>query len=136
MAELDRITKELSKLEILGEDILVEKQQIVDFDRKRNTNREALGSFRRKEHTDKKAWTWIGSMFIKLPSDATIKLLEEDQKRLDSEISQLRDSVKRKSEELMRLQGDEQRMQGFSLKALSEQEVRGAAKKKVHERTL
>ena len=42
-------TKELQARELLGEEILVQKQEITAYDRKRNSNREALGMFRRKE---------------------------------------------------------------------------------------
>merc|ERR1712087_123581 len=41
--------KRITRVEKLGEEILTDRQQVVDLDRRRNTNREALAVFRRME---------------------------------------------------------------------------------------
>ena len=40
---------EYVKVERLAEEVLMKRQEMVEFDRKRNHNRECLGAFRRGE---------------------------------------------------------------------------------------
>lgn len=71
--DMDDTMKRLVKIERLIEDVLTLRQEMVEFDRKRNYNRECLGAFRRGEvQTNNKLWMTIGSgadsqMFVKLP---------------------------------------------------------------------
>jgi len=57
---------------------------MVEFDRKRNYNRECLGAFRRGEvQTNNKLWMTIGSggdqqMFVKLPRKNLVQMLEQE----------------------------------------------------------
>ncbi|KAI8640961.1 hypothetical protein BD408DRAFT_223466 [Parasitella parasitica] len=71
----NQIEKTLAAKEHLAEEILVNKQAVVDYDRKRNSNREALSSLK-KTH-DTKTWTFFGDMFIKLPTEKTKALIEK-----------------------------------------------------------
>ncbi len=56
----------------------------MEFDRKRNYNRECLGAFRRGEvQTNNKLWMTIGSggdqqMFVKLPRKNLVQMLEQE----------------------------------------------------------
>ena len=53
--------KRLVKIEKLVESILIMRQEMVEFDRKRNFNREGLGAFRRGEvQTNNKLWMNMG----------------------------------------------------------------------------
>jgi hypothetical protein len=47
--DMDDTMKRLVKIERLIEEILTLRQEMVEFDRKRNYNRECLGAFRRGE---------------------------------------------------------------------------------------
>ena len=49
--------------------------QVIDFDRKRNSNREALSHIKKTD--EKKLWTFFGDMFIKLPTDKTKELIQK-----------------------------------------------------------
>ncbi|KAL7327203.1 hypothetical protein PS15p_209431 [Mucor circinelloides] len=71
----NQIEQTLAAKEHLAEEILINKQAVIDFDRKRNSNREALSKLRKT--TDKKTWTFFGDMFIKLPTDKTKVLIEK-----------------------------------------------------------
>ncbi|KAF1805818.1 hypothetical protein V8B55DRAFT_1433989 [Mucor lusitanicus] len=70
-----QIEQTLAAKEHLAEEILINKQAVIDFDRKRNSNREALSSL--KKTKDKKTWTFFGDMFIKLPTENTKALIEK-----------------------------------------------------------
>jgi len=60
----------LVQTELLAEDVLADKQQIVDLDRKRNSNREALAALHNKVtapiNNPNKTWLNFGGVFIKV----------------------------------------------------------------------
>lgn len=66
----DFVLKYLTEVEELAEDILTDKQQIVDLDMKRNTNREALRAIKNTKTapttSNTKTWLNMGGMFIKV----------------------------------------------------------------------
>src|SRR4051812_10770975 len=103
--------------------------KVVDYDRTRNTNREALTKFKKEPlNSQKKVWVNLGDFFIKLESDNVKSYIEKgtmikkyiiymiyylskfvskkyktDQKNLEKEISSLRDTIKQKTSELEKL---------------------------------
>ena len=100
----------MQKVELLGEEVLTDRQQIVELDRRRNKNREALAALRRIERekgaevaATQKHWVCMGETFTKYDQTSARSMLEADQKRLDAEIDRLRDEVKRKTSEVCKL---------------------------------
>ena len=91
----------LTQAELLGEEVLAERQQMVELDRRRNQNREALAALRRMDRqndgglrTSQKHWVCMGDVFLRKPQAATKSMLDQEQQRLDNEIEALRKSVK------------------------------------------
>ena len=105
----------LAQAERLGEEVLTERRQMVELDRRRNQNREALAVFRRMDReagssrsgpggpAAAKHWVCMGDLFVRRPQETARQLLEEDQRRIERELETLRRSVKRKSSELCEL---------------------------------
>ncbi|XP_012693990.1 p53 and DNA damage-regulated protein 1 [Clupea harengus] len=122
-ATAERVLEYLTGVEEAAEDVLSDKQQIVDLDRKRNANREALNALRNDLSGDGKAKVCLGNMFIKLPKDKTKQILEKDQEQLDKEISGLRDGLKVKVNRLNELQGKPE-LTGYNLCPLSNEEMK------------
>ena len=64
------VLKYLEEVELLAEDVLADKQQIVDLDKKRNFNREALAALHKKTlappHSVNKVWVNFGGVFVKM----------------------------------------------------------------------
>ena len=60
----------LEEVELLAEDVLADKQQIVDLDKKQNLNREALAALHKEilapPYSKDKAWLNFGGMFLKM----------------------------------------------------------------------
>ena len=60
----------LEEVELLAEDVLADKQQMVDLDKKRNSNREALAALHKQTlappYSANKVWLNFGGMFIKM----------------------------------------------------------------------
>eukprot|EP01135_Chromosphaera_perkinsii_P010732 Nk52_evm11s2209 gene=Nk52_evmTU11s2209 len=118
---LDVKTKEFQSRELLGEEILVHKQEIIAYDRKRNANREALGTFRRGElgESGDKVWLCLGDNFVRMKQSQVENLLKEEQVSLDAEVNRLRDGLKKKMDALAELEGREKPTdRGFGLKGM------------------
>nr|XP_006814317.1 PREDICTED: p53 and DNA damage-regulated protein 1-like [Saccoglossus kowalevskii] len=87
------------EVEGLAEEIVTDKHQIIDLDRKRNKNREALRALGKMQPVPGK-----------------------DQNNIESEIGKLRDNLKPKVSKLRELEGRPE-AKGFNLEALSRDEI-------------
>eukprot|EP01117_Protostelium_nocturnum_P010781 TRINITY_DN3883_c0_g1_i2.p1 TRINITY_DN3883_c0_g1~~TRINITY_DN3883_c0_g1_i2.p1 ORF type:complete len:133 (-),score=32.70 TRINITY_DN3883_c0_g1_i2:111-509(-) len=116
--------KRMNDAEILAEEILIDKQQIIDFDRRRNTNREAyrqLMDAKKKpvQFQDKKMWLCMKDMFILLPSSKAAEFIEKDQKNIDEEINSVRDQLKVKMSKLSDIEGTADKSKPYFLNAIN-----------------
>ncbi|KAF8946458.1 p53 and DNA damage-regulated protein 1, partial [Entomortierella lignicola] len=108
------------KRELVAEEILTNRELIVDYDRRRNSNREALSKLKKELSQEKKIWVNLGDMFVKLPKQNVETMIKKDQATLDSEISDIRDVMKEKVVELEKLEGgDGSKAKAFQLKAMT-----------------
>ena len=131
----------LTSAERLGEDILTDREQAADLERRRSANREALGAMRkllyprpsstrlsRSEVSPSLApppqslspaispslapppsqWICLGDVFIKRPHGLAVRMLEEDETRLESEISEIHARIRRKTEQLAKVESTTQ----------------------------
>ena len=103
------------------------RQEVVDLDRKRNSNREAIRALEKmaKEHHKgeaSKAWLAMGNSFFRLPNKGAMDMLKTDQTNLDISVNKLRSELKDKVNRLRELEGREG-LKGFGLKALSKDEL-------------
>ncbi|CAG8481673.1 233_t:CDS:2 [Ambispora gerdemannii] len=114
----------LEERERIVEDILTNQQLVVDYDRKRNTNREALNKFKKELKNEKKLWVNLGDFFIKMEAPNVKTLIEKDQKNLDNEIEVVRNSIKGKTAQLEKLEtGEMEKMKGFNLQGITAREL-------------
>ncbi|KAI7867678.1 hypothetical protein BDF14DRAFT_645184 [Spinellus fusiger] len=111
----------LMERERLAEEVLVNKQLLVDYDRKRNGQREALNQWRQGQgmHTANKAWMQLGDMFIRLPADKAKQWIEKDQGVLNEAIETTRNTMHASATALQVLEGS-QKIAGFDLKSLNQ----------------
>ncbi len=79
----ERLLTHLREIEEAAEDVLTDKQEIVDLDRRRNENREALRALDKsckahwKGEEGSKTWLAMGTnCFLKLPSRQAKELLQ------------------------------------------------------------
>lgn len=102
---------------------------MVDLDRRRNSNREALRALesQAKEHYKgdaSKTWLAMGNSFFRVPNKNASTMLRGDQTSLDLSVNKLRTELKDKVNRLRELEGKEE-LKGFGLKALSREEFQG-----------
>ncbi|CAH3042187.1 unnamed protein product [Pocillopora meandrina] len=116
--------QKFAELEELAQEIMEDKQQIIELDKQRNTNREALRMLKKddKRGLTSKPWVCFGNMFIKLPSSNVQAMLQQDQKNLEEEISRLRKDLKPKVSKLHELEGLPE-VKGFDLTALTKDDL-------------
>ena len=72
----------LREVEEMAEDVLSDKQEIVDLDRKRHANREALSALNKQalgswKGDQTKTWVSLNNCFIQLPNATATKMLKK-----------------------------------------------------------
>ncbi|KAJ3412972.1 p53 and DNA damage-regulated protein 1 [Chytridiales sp. JEL 0842] len=125
------VIAEQAEIERLAEDILTDKQLVVDYDRKRNENREALRHFYKNTFgDDKKVWFFTNGLILKMGQGKVKGMLEEEQQKLDKEIASLRDSIRERTIELNQREqkasttsSTSSKTAGFSLKPLQQTDL-------------
>lgn len=70
----DKVLAMLIDTERVADQILMNKQEIVELDKRRQSNREALNELKRT--TDKSTWTSIGCIIVKLKRETAVSMLE------------------------------------------------------------
>ncbi|KAJ3386390.1 eukaryotic translation initiation factor 3 subunit A [Entophlyctis sp. JEL0112] len=115
-----------AEIERVAEDVLTARQLVVDLDRRRNENREALACFRGdrgRTPVGPRVWFFSGGLCLRVDADAARERILEgliqtpaerllliwrptEQSQLDQEISSARELVKAKAVELENLEAD------------------------------
>lgn len=78
MDDEKKIVDLIYNTEKIADKILVNKQEIVNYDKKRQGNREALREM--KKSTEKKIWITVGSMLIEMERTEAVKVIEKGAK--------------------------------------------------------
>ncbi|KAI8117418.1 uncharacterized protein LOC111686709 [Lucilia cuprina] len=85
----------LKSTEEVADQVLVNKQELINLDRRRQQNREAIRELEKNtEKQEKKVWTTIGSMLVKLDRQKALELLKKDQTQIEREIKILQSDQK------------------------------------------
>ncbi|XP_008318980.1 p53 and DNA damage-regulated protein 1 [Cynoglossus semilaevis] len=121
-ADSQFVLQYMTEIEEAAEDVLTTKQQILDLNIKRNTNREALNALKTAVCDSEKVQVCFGNMFIKLPTSKTKEILKRDQEQLDMQINDLRKGLKAKVNHVYEMQGKPE-LRGYNLCPLTSDEV-------------
>ena len=117
--------KYLTEMELLGEDVLSDKHQLVELDRKRNANRQALRKLKQKSVNEKqKEWVCFGNMFLQMSTESVQKNLLGDQEEIEKEIKRIQDELKPKVSKLHEMEGEKD-VSGFYLKGFTSSDLKG-----------
>lgn len=75
----DDVAKHFEDIENIAEVVLSDQQEIVNLDKRRNMNREALRHLKFSPHckNSSQSWVCIGNMFLRLPTKNVICNVEE-----------------------------------------------------------
>lgn len=138
MAQDSKVFEIIYKNEKVADKILVSKQELVDWDKKRQGNREALRELRKSE--DKKCWITVGSMLVQMERLKAIEVLVKgwlvtilmevsiisgvfiEQDEIEKEVAELRNKQHQLVKEHKDLEMDKM-PQGFDLKPMKASEI-------------
>ena len=76
----EKTQKYLEEVEEQAESILSDRHEIIDLDRRRNSNREAIRGLKNNKFSNQpnsKEWICIGNMFIKMPKKTATSFIEK-----------------------------------------------------------
>lgn len=126
-AHVEDVIQQVARTERLAEELLTSKHQVVEYDRRRNANRQALGELKRKKLVGtSRIWSNFGDMFLLLPRQQVINMVEKDQTELSDSIDQVRDAMQAKAGELRETEGKPM-SKGWGLKGMAFKEMSGSA---------
>ncbi|XP_069740907.1 p53 and DNA damage-regulated protein 1 isoform X1 [Narcine bancroftii] len=125
--ESERVMDYLTEVELLAENVIVDKQQIINLDGKRNRNREALRALQNSSNQSGNVMVCFGNLFIKFPKSRTRDMIQKDQEQLDEEICNLCNQLKVKVNRLNEAQGKPE-IRGFNLTPLTYEEMQAVTK--------
>ena len=81
--EMHTLLDRLIQIETLAEEILTLKAQHLEFHKKKEANREAMGALRRGEiQSNNKLWMSYGELIVKLPRKNMVSMIEKEQAEL------------------------------------------------------
>ncbi|XKL69306.1 hypothetical protein PGB90_007075 [Kerria lacca] len=109
------------EIEKKAEEILVDKNDKIKLDMRRNWDRESIRALE-KLKTNEKVWTLFGSNYIRLTKEKAKNILEDDLKEANIEINKIHSELKLKMNDLRDLEYKE-KYEGFSLNPLSRKEM-------------
>ncbi|XP_055687514.1 p53 and DNA damage-regulated protein 1 [Lutzomyia longipalpis] len=110
----------LEASERVADKILVNKQEIIDLDKRRQANREALRELRKSQ--EGKHWISVGNLLVEMPRKKAEELLVKDQGVIDSDIERLRNEQRKLVNELRDLEHLSP-AKGFDMKPLARDEM-------------
>ncbi|XP_002160753.2 p53 and DNA damage-regulated protein 1 [Hydra vulgaris] len=115
-SQITEITlRTITEIEELAEEIISDRAQIIDFDKKRCGNRQALRET--KVNPKDKQWICIGNLFLKISQKQAIEMLKNDQNQIEKEIANVHNGLKPKLKKLHELEGLPS-TDGFDLKSI------------------
>ncbi|RUS90091.1 hypothetical protein EGW08_002133 [Elysia chlorotica] len=118
--EAGRVLSHLAEIEVVAEEILSTRREIIDMDRQRNKTREAIRALQNQKKEDK-VWLCNGNMFLKVENAKAVKMLSKDFEALDTEVSSSRARLKPQVKKLRDLEMKDE-LKGFGLVALTPEE--------------
>lgn len=128
MQDQEKIVKYLVSVEKISAEILTDQRAIIELDKRRNHNREALRDL--SKSTQRKCWVTVGAVLVKHSVDAAKSLLEADQKQINIDLNKLRSELKVKVNVLRDLEMQPP-VPGLMLVAMSTKETQALSKAKL-----
>ena len=111
----------LAEREALGEDVLTDKRTLVDYDRRRQGNREAITKLRKGSEDSGRVWMRLGDIFVKLPKETVSAVITSEQENIEAEMEKTRKQMKEKVSKLEAMEGlGTTRIAGFDLKPVDQ----------------
>lgn len=122
-ADLYNVLDLMQKSEVLGEKALRDKEELVQMDRIRNKNREALNALKRVPEKET-VYLCVGNMFFKQRVPTATKLIQDDQKQVNEHIEKLRRQLKDNVQQIQEMEDKGEQFAKFNLNPLTRDEMK------------
>ncbi|XP_046426728.1 p53 and DNA damage-regulated protein 1 isoform X2 [Neodiprion fabricii] len=120
MNDEQKTLKYLEEVEAKAEEILMDRQEIVALDKRRNDDRMGERALRNQKFD--KTWMAVGPLLIKMSTNSAQELLAKDQRECDVEINKIRSDLRVKVNQLRDLEHT-QSVPGLMLNPMSREEM-------------
>lgn len=120
----EKIFKIMKQMELLAEDILADKRKMIELDKRRQKNREALRALKKPEGMSSgtsMVWCVYGSSFVRTEKCVAEATISAEQADIENELEASRKRIKKTMQELRLLEGSKG-IEGFDLQPLSREE--------------
>ncbi|XP_003742856.1 p53 and DNA damage-regulated protein 1 [Galendromus occidentalis] len=120
----EKVFKIVKQMEALAEDILADRQKMIELDKRRQKNREALRALKKLEAGKTEAsrtWCVHGSSFVRTDTRVAEAAISAEQSEIENEIETVRKRMKKTMQELSSLEG-RKGIEHFDLKPLNRDE--------------
>ena len=124
---MDQLIETLKEFEQIGDTILNDRRKLIDYDMKRQKNREALRAIDKVKDDQTKIWFCHGNSFVRMDSDQVKTKINNDNQMINDNIDKIRSETKLNLAKLKRMEGSEE-IKGFDLNPLSQDELKNLQK--------
>ncbi|KAL1240937.1 p53 and DNA damage-regulated protein [Trichinella spiralis] len=76
-----------TEIEIAAEEVLMYRAELLELDRKRQSNREGLRALQKMDKDDK-VWILLGQSFIKIPVEKALKAYQQEKLNIEKKKAQ------------------------------------------------
>ncbi|CAF0724339.1 unnamed protein product [Rotaria sp. Silwood1] len=117
----DFVLKYLEEIELLAENVLAERREIIELNKRRDKLREASRAIHKQPANTKINWMCLNNNFLAIPTKDCKRLIDRDFDQMNLEINQAEKKLK---ENIKKLYDAEKKpeIRGFNLKSLSREE--------------
>ncbi|XP_055312184.1 uncharacterized protein LOC129574344 [Sitodiplosis mosellana] len=115
-----KVLEILKDSERIADQVLQNKQEIVQLDKRRQETREAIRDLGKDD--ERKVWITIGPILVKMEKAKAFELMKKDQQTINVEINKLRSEQKELMSKLRQVECQAP-IVGFDLKPLDRKEV-------------
>ncbi|UJR25908.1 hypothetical protein I4U23_007256 [Adineta vaga] len=117
----DFVLKYLEEIEALAENVLAERREIIELNKRRDKLREASRAIHKQTPNIKTNWMCLNNNFLAIPTKDCKRLIDRDFDQINLEINQAEKKLK---ENIKKLYDAEKKpeIRGFNLKSLSREE--------------
>ena len=124
---MDQLIETLKEFEQIGDIILNDRRKLIDYDMKRQKNREALRAIDKVKDDQTKIWFCHGNSFVRMDSNQVKTKINNDNQMINDNIDKIRSETKLNLAKLKRMEGREE-FKGFDLNPLSQDELKNLQK--------
>ena len=105
---MDQLIETLKEFEQIGDIILNDRRKLIDYDMKRQKNREALRAIDKVKDDQTKIWFCHGNSFVRMDSNQVKTKINNDNEVINDKIDKIRCEIKLNLAKLKQIEGKQE----------------------------